>query len=178
MSNELTTVNVPTFAIVTGSKKAPVTLNAPRAGVALAAGKAGTEARKAEKADLAEQAMKGGFTTFAGFLMATFPKAAAQYEARAAAQVEAYKAMLDADDAPDVIESIHAKIDALTKASTPTNKAGFTLFVQCILTWADQGATKPVKLNKAQLEALTHVNKYVELQAAEIAAKKAAAANK
>jgi hypothetical protein len=164
MSNELTT-NTPTFAIKTGTAKAPQHFMAPRIGVCLTNGKNGRDARAAEKASMPHQARNGGFHTFAGYLAATFPKAVMGYAARLAAQRASYEAMLTGEADEAVLRSIQARLEECDKASTPTNRAGFTVLVQSIRVWADQGATKPPKLTKAQLEALALVEEYVTLVA-------------
>lgn len=160
MSNEITLRNTPSFAVQVGTKKNPSAFMAPRIGVALTNGKAGREAKSAEKADMPTQAANGGFHTFAGFLAATFPKATAGYATRLEAQREAYAKMLDGEDNDAIAEHLNDKLAELAKASVPTNKAGFTVFVQTILNWADQSATKPPKLTKAQAEALDLVHQY------------------
>lgn len=156
MSNEVSTVV--TFALQIGTKKAPVEFNVPRIGVALAGGKAGTEARKAEKASLPQQAANGGFHSFAGFLAATFPKACASYEGKIRTRREIYVEELTTAKG-DEAQSIADRLDQLNKAATPTNKAGFTVFVQCVREWAANAK----KLTKAQEAALAQVDEYVRI---------------
>lgn len=161
MSNEIALRNTPSFAIQTGTKKNPSAFMAPRIGVALTNGKAGREAKSAEKADMPTQAANGGFHTFAGFLAATFPKAAASYEVRRAAAVARCDEDLQDPHMPEENRAyVEAKRAALLQSSTPTNKAGFTEFVRCIVSWADQAVAKPPKLTKAQVEALDLVHQY------------------
>ena len=154
--NEIVTVT--TFALQIGTKKAPVEFNVPRVGVALAGGKAGTEARRAEKASLPHQAANGGFHSFAGFLAATFPKACAAYEGKISTRREIYaEELVTAKDSE--AQSVADKLDQLNKAASPTNKAGFTVFVQCVREWAANAK----KLTKAQEAALAQVDEYVRL---------------
>lgn len=158
MSHEITTEAFTVFALQVGTKKAPISFAVPRQGVALAAGKAGTEARKAEKASLPQQAANGGFHTFAGFLAATFPKACALYEGKIKTRREIYVEELSTAKGEEA-QALADKLDQLNKAATPTNKAGFTVFVQCIREWASSAK----KITKTQETALVQVDEYVRL---------------
>lgn len=168
--------NTPTFALAVGTKKTPqnFALEMPcLSGVALTAGKAGREAKLAVKVDMPTQAANGGFHTFAGYLAATFPKAVSGYALRLKAQEESYVAMLTGETNEAIVASIEAKLEEIRKAQSPTNRAGFTVLVQTVLNWADQTATKPPKLTKAQIEGLDYLNKYVALIGERLAAAKA-----
>ena len=158
MSNEIATQNFTVFALQVGTKKAPIAFEVPRVGVALANGKAGSEARKAEKASLPQQAANGGFHTFAGFLAATFPKACTAYEGKIKTRREIYVEELSTAKGEEA-QLIADKLDQLNKAATPTNKAGFTVFVQCVREWAASAK----KLSKSQEAALVQVDEYVRL---------------
>lgn len=155
MSYEVTAHTFTAHAIQIGTKKAPVQFAAPRCGVMLAAGKVGTDARKAEKGDMVNQARNGFYFPLVGFLAATFPKAVAQYETRIASKLAMWEDLGDLSESAR--EEIEAKKAQLLKAKTPTNKEGVAVLVQCVLNWAADAK----KVSKAQTEALAIVNAFV-----------------
>lgn len=163
MSTALTTFG-PTFALQVGTKKSPRSIHADRAGVALTTGKAGKQARDAEKLDMPAQALRGNYSKFAGYLVALFPKVADAHAERVKHHGEALRLM-----ASQGIELTEQQVRYLAAADSADfrTRVGFDMLVQALLVNA------PVKLTKQQAEALDIVRSYVELSAAKQAEREA-----
>ncbi len=153
----------PSFNLVFGTKKNPVPLAADAFGVSLASGKNATEARKALKGGMPEQAANGTFAPFAGYLAATFPKLVKAF----LAQLDTTKAGLRSLKASDPEAWTERNEEALQAAEqfSLRNRMGFNMLVQFILN------NKPEKATKAQTEGLVLVDGYVAI----LAERKAAA---
>lgn len=156
MSQALTVFGA-TYALQVGTKKKPASIHADRAGVALTTGKAGKLARDAEKSDMPRQAMNGNYAKFSGYLVALFPKVAAEHAGRVKTHAETLRLM-----ASQGIELTEQQVRYLAAADSADfrTRVGFEMLVQSILNNA------PVKQTKQQVEALAIVRDYVELSAA------------
>ena len=144
------------FSLSVGTKKAPKSINAPRAGVALTMGRNGKDARAAEKNSLPHQALNGNYATFAGYIMASFPKVCGAHFERIASHAEALRLM--SSQGIELSEAQVSYVAAVDRGDACT-RMGFDMLIQCII------VNVPAKLTKAQVEALDHVNHYVTLSA-------------
>lgn len=153
------------FALSFGTKKTPMAVAADVLGVSCAAGKAGTDARKAVKANMPLQAANGTFAPFAGYLAASFPKTFKAFMAGLEGQRVGLTALKAAD--PTTWTERHEAVLAEVTAFSLQSRMGFNLLVQFIL---NNPLEKPTK---AQVEAVAAVQSYSTILA-ERAAKRAA----
>lgn len=156
-------VVAPSFTLTFGTKKNPVGLPADAFGVSLASGKNATEARKALKGGMPEQAANGTFAPFAGYLAATFPKLVKAF----LAQLDTKRKGLETLKAADPEAWTERNESTLQQAIefSLRNRMGFNMLVQFILN------NKPEKATKAQTEGMALVDGYVAI----LAERKAAA---
>lgn len=144
-------------ALAIGTKKKPASIDISRAGAALAAGKVGTIARAAERASLPEQAMRGGYWAFSGYILASFPAVAKQFAAAQERQREIVKLL---DNTVELTDAQAAKLKVATSGANC--RIGFAMLVQLTM---DHAATAS-KISKAQQECLAQIRAFVALSAA------------
>lgn len=160
----------PSVALSFGTKKNPQSLPADAHGVALAAGKVGTEARKALKNNMPEQAANGTFAPFAGFIAASLPKVFKAFMGQLDTKRRGLETLKAADG--EAWADKHEAVLVECQNFSLRSRIGFNMLVQFVLN------NKPEKLTKAQIEALALVDEYVAILAARAEAKAKADAGK
>ena len=155
----------PSVSIAFGTKKNPKSIPADANGVALAAGKAGTDARKSLKANMPEQASNGTFAPFAGYIAASFPKAFKAFMAQLETRRSGLETIKAADG--DAWNEKHEAVLQECAGFSLRSRIGFNMLVQFVLN------NLPEKPTKAQVEATSLIGSYVEILAARQAAKDA-----
>lgn len=157
--NALTTATA-TVSVSIGTKKAPLALHISRDGAALAAGRIGNDARKAERGDLATQARNGAYWKASGFLLASLPAVAKIFGKAQERQRELAELF---EGTVELTEAQQAKLKMATAGANC--REGFSLLVQLILNWKAERVAAGKGITKAQAEAIAVAERYVELSA-------------